>query len=96
MIIVTGAVSIKPARREEALAESVRHAHRSRLEPGCVSHSVQVDAEDPNRLFFFEQWQDMEALKTHFAVPDSGEFVRALTAMAEGAPELVMYEATRL
>ena len=96
MIIVTGHVSVKPERLGEALTESLRHVHRSRLEPGCVSHSVQVDAEDPNRLVFFEQWADMDALKTHFGVPESGEFVRALTAMATGAPELVMYEATRL
>jgi len=42
--------------------------HRSRSEPGCISHAVHVDCENPLRLVFFEQWADRAALLAHFAV----------------------------
>jgi quinol monooxygenase YgiN len=39
---------------------------------------VHRDAEDPNRLFFFEEWADQASVDTHFAVPASREFVHTL------------------
>ena len=63
---------------------SLEHVHRSRTEPGCISHAVHVDCENPLRLVFFEQWADRAALLTHFAVPASREFVKALQSLAVG------------
>jgi quinol monooxygenase YgiN len=60
---------------------------RSRTEPGCVSHAVHVDCENPLRLFFFERWADRAALHAHFKVPASGAFIallRELTVEATG------------
>ena len=94
MIIVTGMVDVLPAEIDKALAESIRHVRRSRAEPGCLSHAVHRDVDDPNRLMFFEEWEDMAALQTHFRVPESGAFVTALSAMATAAPVLTIYEAT--
>jgi quinol monooxygenase YgiN len=37
---------------------SREHVHRSRKEPGCISHDVSIDAENPLRLTFFERWSD--------------------------------------
>ena len=78
MIIITGSVVAKEGRLTEALALSLEHVRRSRLENGCVSHAVHRDAEDANRLFFFEEWADQAAVNAHFAVPASQAFVRAL------------------
>ena len=55
MIIVTGSVTARPDSFEELRQASLDHVRRSRTEPGCISHSVQVDCEDPMRLFFFER-----------------------------------------
>jgi quinol monooxygenase YgiN len=54
------------------------HVERSRKEPGCISHDVHVDCQNPMRLFFFEQWADETALRTHFAVEGSKAFVKSL------------------
>lgn len=62
----------------EITAEGIAHSVRSRAEPGCVSHNIHVDCEDPLRLFFFEQWADRAALAAHFKVPESIEFVRLI------------------
>jgi quinol monooxygenase YgiN len=96
MIVVTGNVTA----REDSLGEvkklSLEHVHRSRKEPGCISHAVHVDCENPLRLVFIEQWADRAALLAHFAVPASREFVRALQPLAAAAATLELYDATRL
>jgi quinol monooxygenase YgiN len=85
MILVTGSVTA----REDCFAEvrklSLDHVQRSRKEPGCISHAVHVDCENPLRLVFVEQWADRAALLAHFAVPASRDFVRALQPLASAA-----------
>ena len=96
MIVVTGSVTA----REETLGEvrklSLEHVRRSRGEPGCISHAVHVDCEEPLRLVFIEQWADRAALLAHFAVPASREFVRALQPLAAAASTIEIYDATRV
>ncbi len=94
MIIVTGSVQARPEHLDEVLALSVAHVHRSRLEPGCLLHTVHQDVEDVHRIVFVEHWVDLDALRTHFAVPESGAFVEALSALVDGAPTLEVYDAT--
>jgi quinol monooxygenase YgiN len=96
MIVVTGSVTA----REDSLAEisklSLEHVHRSRKEPGCISHAVHLDCENPLRLVFIEQWADRAALSAHFAVPASRDFVRALQPFAAAPSTIEIYDATRL
>jgi len=96
MIVVTGSVTTLPETFEEVRRLSLEHVHRSRQEPGCISHAVHVDCENPLRLVFVEQWADRAALAAHFAVPASGAFVRALRSLAAGPTMLELYDATRL
>jgi quinol monooxygenase YgiN len=81
---------------DEVTRLSLEHVHRSRREPGCISHAVHIDCEDPLRLVFIEQWADRAALLTHFAVPASRDFVRALQGLAAAATTIEIYDATRL
>src|SRR6202007_3389098 len=95
MILVTGSVVARQDSFEEARRLSLEHVHRSRKEPGCISHAVHVDCENPLRLVFIEQWADRAALASHFAVPASRNFVRALGALAAGPSTLEIYDARR-
>lgn len=94
MIIVTGSVQARPEHLDEVLALSVEHVHRSRAEPGCLLHTVHQDVEDVHRVVFVEHWADLDALRVHFEVPESGAFVEALSALVDDAPTLDVYEAT--
>ena len=96
MIVVRGAVTGTAGNRAELTRISLEHVARSRLEPGCISHEVSIDAENPLRLVFFERWESAEALKAHFAVPASITFSKALRAMAAGLGEMVIYEAEKM
>lgn len=96
MIIVWGSIEARDDCREKVLQLSHEHVRRSRKEPGCVSHSVQIDAENSNRLIFYEEWETMSALQAHFQVPESAEFVTAVGELAIGPPVMKLYEATQL
>ena len=96
MIIVTGSVLAKTGCEERLLALGLEHVRRSRKEPGCISHAVYRDAENPRRLVFLEEWSERGALIAHFAVPASRAFVQAAGELADGAPQLRMYEANEI
>ena len=96
MIVVTGSVTARADSFDEVRKLSLEHVRRSRTEPGCISHGVHVDCENPLRLVFFEQWADRVALLNHFAVPASREFVKSLQSLAAAATTIELYDATRL
>jgi quinol monooxygenase YgiN len=96
MIIVTGTVLAADGRFDDVLSLALGHVHRSRKEPGCISHAVYRDLEEPLRLQFVERWADMAALQAHFAVPASGETVRAMSALAAERPSMQIFEASEV
>jgi len=96
MIVVTGSLTAKQDCFEEVRRLSLEHVHRSRQEPGCISHAVHVDCENPLRLVFVEQWADRVALLAHFAVPASRGFVRALQPLAAASPTIEIYDAKKM
>src|SRR3954465_7152617 len=96
MIVVTGSVLARAETFEEVRRLSLEHVKRSRSEPGCISHAVHADCENPLRLVFVEQWANREALLAHFAVPASRDFVRALQPLAAAASTIEFYDASAL
>lgn len=96
MILVLGSVTTLPGRTAEALAISQEHVMRSRAEPGCMSHAVHQDTENPSRLVFVERWASQDALWAHFQVPASRTFAKALAALAASPPDMQLYEAAEL
>src|ERR1700720_2794904 len=96
MIVVTGSVTARQDSFDDVRTLSLEHVHRSRAEPGCISHAVHVDCENPLRLVFIEQWADRAALAAHFAVPASRDFVRTLQPLAAASTTIEIYDATLL
>ncbi len=96
MIVVWGSIEAIEGKLDAATQLSLEHVHRSRQEPGCISHHVHIDVENRNRLTFFEEWTDMAALQTHFAVPESGQFVERLSKLAVAPPKMKIFESTQV
>lgn len=92
MIIITGSATIRPECLDEALRLGIEHSRRSRAEPGCIAHNCHIDAEHPQRIVFVEEWVDMDAVRAHFAVPNSGAFVGAIGAMAVAPPVMRIFQ----
>lgn len=96
MIIITGTIPTAPETHDDIVRLCTQHSIRSRSEPGCISHNIHIDCEDSARLFFFEQWADEAAVAAHFAVPESRELVKRLTALVGHRPEMKMYRANAI
>src|SRR5665213_274352 len=93
MILVTGSIAAKPDTISEMTRVAREHVHRSRAEPGCISHHVSIDADDPLTLHFTERWSSVEALKTHFRAPESRAMWKRLQELAAHAGAMHLYEA---
>lgn len=93
MIIVTGSVLTNESNRSAIEAECIAHSRRSREEAGCLAHNCHYDVEQPNRLVFLEKWIDAPALLAHFAIPESGAFVRAVSALSSEPAQMQIYVA---
>jgi quinol monooxygenase YgiN len=93
MVIVTGSIEARPDTIDRILELGLAHVQRSRLEPGCLLHSIHRDVENELRVVFIEHWEDAEALRAHFGVAASREFVREAAALSVRPPEMSIFEA---
>ena len=93
MLIVTGSVEGRFDTIDRIVELGLAHVQRSRLEPGCILHSIHRDVENELRVVFIEHWEDARALEDHFHVPASGEFVREVAALALRPPEMSIFDA---
>ena len=96
MILVTGRVTATPDTFDEILRVSREHVHRSRKEPGCISHDVSIDADDPLTLHFIEHWADEAALKAHFRVPESRAMWKRLQVLAADPGAIHIYDSSEI
>lgn len=94
MILVTGSATAREGCVDEMRTVAIEHVRRSRTEPGCLSHEVSTDVENPRRFVFAERWSDMDALQAHFRVEASRTFVQDMGRLAEGKPDIAIYAAT--
>jgi len=82
MLVVTGSITARPETFEALRQAALDHVRRSRTEPGCLTHGVQIDCENPLRLVFYEEWADRAALDAHFAQAGSLDFMRAVRELS--------------
>lgn len=90
-LMVTGRLSIRPDRRDVALAAALALAEASRLEPGCIEFRVFCDASDPYLLVFFEQWSGVDAMTRNFQTFHMTQFREAAKVFAVGELEVKRY-----
>ncbi|WP_339719433.1 putative quinol monooxygenase [uncultured Paraglaciecola sp.] len=96
MIIITGDLLIKEGTMPQALQAAQKHVAHSRTEPGCISHAVYQDPENPLRLFFYEQWEDQASIDAHFALASSQAFVTEVRALVTAPPNLHIFNAHQI
>jgi quinol monooxygenase YgiN len=96
MIIITGSVTTNEANRSEIERLCIEHSQRSCAEPGCIAHNVHADCETPNKLVFVELWADSKAVGVHFAVPESGGFVKRIGELSTEPTTIQIYRAEEI
>lgn len=93
MILITGHVTLTSKHRERMIALGAEHSARSRAEPGCLAHNCHVDIEDAMRLVFVEEWESVDAVRAHFALPEARAFVAEMRALSPQPPVIRIYAA---
>jgi quinol monooxygenase YgiN len=87
-VIITGHVILTPEHRERMIALGAEHSARSREEPGCLAHHCHVDVENDLRLVFVEEWESVDAVRGHFALPAARAFVADMRALSPEPPAI--------
>jgi quinol monooxygenase YgiN len=67
VIIITGTITIDPAKRDGCLAASVALQAATRSdEPGCITYVFAADPVDDGAISVCELWEDADSLNAHF------------------------------
>ena len=70
MHVIVADIHMMPDHREqfmEAMLDDARGSTQN--EPGCFQFAVVQDEKDPNRIFLFEVYRDLEAFERHQQMP---------------------------
>ena len=94
MIIVLGSIVAMPDGFDEIKRLGLEHTRRSRGEPGCISHDLHIDCENPLKVSFVEKWTDAATLAAHFKVKESIAFVMRAREISASPPTIEIFEAS--
>jgi quinol monooxygenase YgiN len=94
MLIVSGTLTVDPARRDEYLAQRLPSMVETRDEPGCLEYVLSPDPLDPARLRVYERWETGEDLERHLASTRSrrGDGAANPASVSVLAVDVVRYE----
>lgn len=92
MIIVHATVPVKADLRDEALTLMRQMALASKLEDGCISYEFYVGLTQPNNLLLFQEWESVEALRSHFETKHMEKFRKQLPDVLDGKMSIRRYE----
>ena len=82
-------LNAQPGKREEAVTVLEKLVAATADEPGTLSYVLHTDNVDPAAIWFYELYQDDEALKVHSASPTMGEVFGPLGPLLDGPPEFI-------
>ena len=64
-VVITGEIDMAPGVREKTLQDAQPFIAAALAETGCVHYTWSVDAERPDRVHVFEQWDSEADLSAH-------------------------------
>ena len=92
MLLVIGRVKCDPANRDQLITQLRRMQDDSRREEGCLRYGFFSAVEDEDSFIAVEEWEDREALDSHFAQPHLQEFAQRLGELVSERPEVAIHE----
>ena len=92
MIVMHASLPVQPDTREEALDLVTDLAEQSRAEDGVVNYRVTTDAEEPNTVRIFEQYEDDDAVDAHMSSDHFQAFQGEIVNHLAGEPTLLRFD----
>jgi quinol monooxygenase YgiN len=74
LLTVIAYMRAAPGKREELRAALEALIEPTRREKGCVNYDLHQSAEDPDRFFFYENWESGNDLDAHLTAPHLQQF----------------------
>jgi quinol monooxygenase YgiN len=88
---VIAKITCQDGKRAEAVAAFGQMMdHVKANEPGTLVYALHEDAKDPNVLYFYELYEDQDALAAHSGSEMMKNVGRGLRDITAGRPELIM------
>ena len=96
MLVISGTLSFRKDRLEEAHRQARLIMTRSAAEAGCQTYELSAQITDPLTFRLFEEWESADALAAHFQTPHFQVFAAALPDLVSAAPKFLRYEVTEV
>jgi quinol monooxygenase YgiN len=92
MIVISGTITIDPAKRDVAIAAMRDLMAETRKEKGCVTYVMSGDFEDAGCIRLFEEWESQAAIDAHTQAPHMKKFGSQVAQLGFRGMKLERYE----
>ena len=93
MIVVNAVIEATPETIDVIREAIATMEAASRAEPGCRDYAFSVELNNPAIMRVTEQWDSMDDLAAHFAMPHMADFLAALAVNPPQSADAKFYEA---
>ncbi len=90
-LTITASILAKPEKREMVRQSLLNLIAPTRKEKGCLNYDLHQDNENPNRFFFYENWESRDLWQNHNA---SDHIAAHRKATQDAVVEVVIHEMT--
>ncbi len=91
MIVVKAMMNVKEGKGPEFEAAYRKAAVKVLKDPGALAYVLHRDNNDPTKYFFYEKYENQEAIKYHSTTAHFKEFFKTIGPLTNGEPEIKMY-----
>lgn len=92
MVVVGAIIYVNEGKGDDFVKEYRKLAPRVRKDPGAVLYVLHRDVKDPCKFFFYEKYEDDEALRFHASAPHVKQFFQTVGPIMKGKPEISRYD----
>ncbi len=90
-LTITASILAKPEKRETVRQSLLNLIPPTRKEKGCLNYDLHQDNENPDRFFFYENWESRDLWQNHNA---SVHIAAHRKATQDAVVEVVIHEMT--
>ena len=92
MIVINALIQAKEGSGDDLEKVIKTYAPKFLKDPGCIEYKAHRRLDNPNLFFFYEKYENDEALKFHSSAPHFKEMFGAMKPFIGAKPEIGMYK----
>ena len=92
MVVVTAKIKAKPDKEKELEAAFRQMVAQVASEEGTLTYTLHRSQKEPGVFMFYEQYQDLEALKFHSATPHFKALFQKIQPLLDSPAKIEMFD----